>query len=124
VREVVEFLEKEGYRVQKVPFLRGKSGTEHQFDIYATKGEANAQKLIGTVAATSTEVGINDVLRLYAAAMDVGVRNVLLVALPKLTDEAKNLAKFYQILIVEGQDMKQVSERLPDLKIALSHRSK
>ncbi|PUA34073.1 MAG: hypothetical protein B9J98_01435 [Candidatus Terraquivivens tikiterensis] len=98
---------KKGYK------LRGKSGVEHTFTLalwpyeYGSKGTPDVVVEIHLGVVEEVQV-----LSLYAKAIDTEIRNVILAAVPAVSDKAKALAKYYKINIVEAEDTEVLIEKL------------
>ena len=109
---LAEYLRAEGYQVEDLVALRGASGIEHSFDIVATKGK---DSLAISIASSPSEVGDDEVVRFFAKVFDARPTRAILVAMPKLSEGALKLAKFYGIETVEGRDAGEVRSSMERL---------
>jgi len=100
-----EFLIQEGLKVEGPAFLKGKSGAHHSFDIVAYKG-AESQKVIVVDLAPSTENVVSEqpVIALFAKIFDVSPERAYLIAIPKLSENAKKMAELYNIHAIEAKN--------------------
>ncbi len=100
-----EFLVQEGLKVEGPAFLKGKSGAHHSFDIVAYKG-AESQKVIVVDLAASTENVVSEqpVIALFAKIFDVSPERAYLIAIPKLSENAKKMAELYNIHAIEAKN--------------------
>ncbi|MEM3737639.1 MAG: hypothetical protein QXJ75_06120 [Candidatus Bathyarchaeia archaeon] len=104
------FLKSAGYSVENSGRIQGKSGVSHQFDLVATKGD---EKLLVDVACSEVEVDIQPVITMFAKTYDIAPPSrAILVAMPSLSNAAKQLANLYQIAFVEGKDSGEVTAKL------------
>jgi len=112
-REIEEYLRKEGYDVQSSAKIKGASGAEHEVDLFAVKkAEGIEHKILVGISYAENEVGPEEVLKLYAKAYDVGAEDRILIAMPKINKIAQKLATFYQIKVLEADDL---SKAIPQL---------
>jgi len=114
-RKIEEYLTNEGYSVQSSIKIRGTSGVEHEIDTFALKksGIFEHKIVIGiSTGAGGKEVGPEDVLKLFAKAYDVGAHDIILIAIPKLGEEAKHFAQYYRIRTLEAEDLEKAVEQL------------
>jgi len=112
-RQIQEYLGKEGYEIQSSIKVMGKSGAEHEIDIFATKKTGFMEhKLIVGISSAEDAVGQDEVLKLYAKAVDIEADDTILVAIPKLDDVARNFAVHYKIKYVEAIQLKDAVGKL------------
>jgi hypothetical protein len=110
------------FEIQMPGLILGeKSGMRHQFSLLAKKEIAGKQRLI----AIDQVVGENDVqaspLILYVyKTSEVAVDLPIFVAVPKLSDTAKQIAQGHQILIVEGSP--EDTDNLARIKMEIENR--
>jgi len=118
VEELVKPLREEGLVAEAQAVVVGRSGWAHDFS-FAVWGNAQAGSgdkkegpplLVGSVH-MSESVTVPDVLALYAKAFDVGAKAKLMVTRGAADPETKELAKVYDIEIVESRDAKELVER-------------
>jgi hypothetical protein len=105
IAPIREFLVKEGMKVESPAFLHGKSGAKHSFDIAAYKA-GNEQKAIVIDLATSTEAVVSEqpVIALFAKIFDVLPDKAFLVAIPRLSENARKMAELYNIRAIEAKN--------------------
>jgi len=112
-RQIQEYLGKEGYEIQSSVKIMGKSGAEHEVDIFATKKTGFMEhKLIVGISSAEDAVGQDEVLKLYAKAVDIEADDTILVAIPKLSDTARRFANQYKIKYVEAIQLKDAVGKL------------
>jgi general secretion pathway protein E len=113
---VKEYLEQQGYEVTEAAKLIGKSGIEHTFDMIARRddGLTSYTVAIGIVAAGDRQVEAETVFSLANEAYDCGILDRILVAVPEISQEAKQLAAKQRIKVIDGDRV----ERLLTVKAA------
>jgi 5-methylcytosine-specific restriction endonuclease McrA len=102
---ISDCLGSKGYRIEDTNSLRGSSGAEHAFDVVATRGGG---RLVISIASSPSEVGEMEVAGFFAKVFDVRPERAVLVAMPRLSEGALRLAKFYGIAVAEGRDAGEV----------------
>ncbi len=90
--------------------LKGKSGVLHFFDIYAEKGD---DRLLIEFITDENLVVISSVYDLIAKAQDLEATIVVLLAIPAISDDAKQFADYHNISVLEGENLANI---LPNFK--------
>jgi hypothetical protein len=110
-----EFLVETGFEVEAPSFLKGKSGANHMFDVVARKGDT-ARKVTVIDLATSTGSAVSEqpVIGLFAKIFDVSPSNAYLIAVPRMTENAKKMAELYNIQVIEATNEKEVVKALKE----------
>jgi len=108
ITPIREFLVEEKFDVESPAFLKGKSGANHVFDIVAIKGQAK-RKITVIDLATSNENVVSEqpVIALFAKIFDVSPDQAYLIAIPKMSENGKKMAKAYNIQVIEARDQKE-----------------
>ena len=103
--KLLEHLRDFGYRIEEKAKILGRSGVEHTFDILATNDDGIITHTLGiSIMAAKDEVVFDDVSSFDTRAYDVGIHDKLLLACPKLSDEAKQFAQYQRIKFIEVND--------------------
>jgi len=111
-------LTERGYRIEEQAKLKGASGTEYTFDILAYSSDGLITQPMGIdFLSADDEVGKDAVSLLDAKLCDTGIVHSVLVASPKLSDEARRFAEIQQIKVFEVSE--SVGENADDE--ALTH---
>ncbi|PVX24474.1 MAG: hypothetical protein CW691_07535, partial [Candidatus Bathyarchaeum sp.] len=100
---ITELFEGMGFKVESSGVLTGKSGTNHKFDITAVNKKTKKVTAIDVATADDT-VSEQSVISMFAKIFDVSPDCACLVALPKMSESGKNLAKLYKITLIEAKD--------------------
>ena len=100
---LLKSLAEHGYRLNEQVQVKGISGAEHTFDVlaYINDGIITHPVSIDFLSAED-EVGMESVALLDAKIRDTGIIRSLLVASPKLSDEARQFAEGQQIKVFEA----------------------
>jgi general secretion pathway protein E len=119
---VKEYLEKQGYEVTEAAKLLGKSGIEHTFDMVARRddGLTSYTVAIDIVAGGDRQMETDTVFSLANKAYDCGILDRILVAIPELSQEAKELAAKQRIKVIDGERIDQLLtlKSAPPVKVA------
>jgi hypothetical protein len=115
IAPIREFLEQNKFEVESPAFLKGKSGASHMFDIAGYKGEIT-RKVIVIDLSTSAEAGVSEqpVIALFAKTFDVSPDAAFLIAIPKMSENAKKMAELYNIKIIEARNQKEAVKALKE----------
>jgi predicted RNA-binding Zn-ribbon protein involved in translation (DUF1610 family) len=104
--DLIEFLRNKGYNVITPAVMRGKSTVDHEVDIYAEhNGGKLGDRLIFRLCINAIEVRPDEILKLYGKGHDLNIMELFIVAIPKLSHEAKLLAKFYGMRVYEAETL-------------------
>ncbi len=107
IAPIRDFLMGEGLTVESPAFLKGKSGTNHSFDIVAYKGTSRQSAMVVDLAkATEDEVSEQAVIALFAKVFDVSPERAYLIAIPQLNENGRKMAQLYNITAIEAKDQK------------------
>jgi hypothetical protein len=108
------FLEKKGYRVEEKYKLKGRSGAEHILDFYAQKDDGIVNHSIAACI-IADEVSLannaNIVTNFDSATYDVGIRDKVIISVPKLSKEDRQFADYQRIKILEAKDLAEFSKQ-------------
>jgi DNA-binding response OmpR family regulator/predicted RNA-binding Zn-ribbon protein involved in translation (DUF1610 family) len=110
--QLVDFLRLQGYQVQELAQLTGKSGAVHTFDILAIRDDVltKINLGIGILVATTGEsdVSLEAMFRFDTRAYDIGINYKVVIAIPKLGPEAINFANRQMIRAFEARTLASV----------------
>ncbi len=115
IAPIKDFLQNHGFEVESPGFLKGKSGANHMFDIIASP--AGMKRDITVIdLATSTEEVVTEqpVIAMFAKIYDVSPNKACLIAIPKICENGKKLARLYKIDLFEAKDLKEAIKVLAD----------
>ena len=116
--QVREYLEKQGYGITEGAKLMGKSGVEHIFDMLAKRDDGFATHTIAICIATTagdsdTEAGT--VFSFANKAYDAGIQERIFIAIPELSQEAKELAEKQRIKVINEEQIESLLNLKPKL---------
>ncbi|MBI4286161.1 MAG: type II/IV secretion system protein [Chloroflexi bacterium] len=111
--QAIDYLKKQGYQVSPRATVRGKSGVEYTFDVVATTTSANqvTYTLGMDFFIGDKEIGLEQVAAFDTKAYDCGIDAKAIVVLPKLSAQAKQLAQFQKVKVIEVNE-KPIAELL------------
>ncbi len=115
IAPIKEFLESRGFEVESPGFLKGKSGTNHMFDLVASRGGKD-QKVTAIDLAASTGDAVSEqvVIAMFAKVYDVAPDKACLVAIPKMSKNGSKLAELYKIKVIEAKNQKEAIKALKE----------
>ncbi|MCW4045104.1 MAG: hypothetical protein NWE94_06265 [Candidatus Bathyarchaeota archaeon] len=108
VSPIRDFLTDEGFTVESPALLKGKSGTNHSFDIAAYKDKSRQKAIVVDLAKSNEDfVSEQPVIALFAKIFDVSPDRAYLIAIPQLNENGRKMAQLYNIRAVEAKDAKE-----------------
>ena len=113
--QIKTYLGQQGYEVVEGARRVGKSGIQHIFDMVAQKNDGFTDRLIaiGVSAGGEREVEVGSIFSLANKAYDCGMSERILVAVPGLSGEAKQLAYKQRIKVIDGEQIEQLLASKP-----------
>ena len=115
IAPIRDFLMEEGLTVESSAFLKGKSGTNHSFDIVAYKGNARQKATVIDVAkSTGDIVSEQPVITLFAKIFDVSPDKAYLIAIPQLNENGRKMAQLYKIHAIEAKNQQDAVKALKE----------
>jgi general secretion pathway protein E len=108
--QIREYLEQQGYAVTEGAKHLGNSGIEHTFDMLARRddGFTTYTIAIGIVAGGDREIEVGTIFSLANKAYDCGILDRILISIPDLSEEAKQLARKQRIKVIGGEQIEQL----------------
>lgn len=109
---VRDYLEKQGYEITDRAKLMGKSGIEHTFDMLAQKddGFTTYRIAICIIDGGDRETEVATIFGFANKAYDTGIQSRALIATPKLSPEAKQLAQKQRIKVIDVEQIESMFE--------------
>ncbi len=111
---LLEFMQKEGLKVESPAFLEGESGVEHSFDILARN---DGRRTVFDIVTGRDSVDETAVITFFAKALDVAHDESVLISVPKASERAKRLCKLYNIALVEGDSIDEILASMATLSL-------
>jgi len=108
--QIREYLEQQGYAVTEEAKRLGNSGIEHTFDMLGQRddGFTSYTIAIGIAAGGDREIEVGTIFSLANKAYDCGILDRILIAIPDLSEEAKQLARKQRIKVIDGEQIGQL----------------
>jgi general secretion pathway protein E len=113
--QIKKYLEQQGYEVTEAAKRIGKSGIQHTFDMLAQRDDGFTSHVIavGVTAGGEREVAVGAIFSLANKAYDCGMSDRILVAVPGLSEEAKQLAYKQRIKVIDGAQIERLAVSKP-----------
>ncbi|MGB8706826.1 MAG: hypothetical protein WCD72_02595 [Dehalococcoidia bacterium] len=103
--KLLEHLKNCGYKFEEKAKIMGRSGVEHTFDILAVNDDGVINHTLAiNILIAQDEISFNTVSSFDSRAYDVGIHDKLLLACPRLSQEAKQFAQYQRIKTIEVND--------------------
>jgi len=103
--KLLEHLKNCGYKFEEKAKILGRSGVEHVFDILAVNNDGVINHTLAiNILIAQDEISFNAVSSFDTRAYDVGIHDKLLLACPRLSQEAKQFAQYQRIKAIEIND--------------------
>jgi len=112
--QLIQYLEKQGYRVKENAEVKGRSGAAHNIDILATRDEGIITHRIAIgIEADEKPMGLDKVFDFDDKAYDAGILDKVFIAVPGLTREAGQFAKRQGIRVFGVEQLEPPEEGSP-----------
>ncbi len=113
--QVRKYLEQQGYEVTDGAKLLGKSGIEHTFDMLGQRndGLTSYNIAIGIAAGGDRDIEVGTIFSFANKAYDCGILDRILIAIPELGQETKQLALKQRIKVIDGEQVGKLSTPAP-----------
>jgi general secretion pathway protein E len=116
---VRKYLVQLGYNVTEGAKLLGKSGVEHTFDMLGQRddGITSYTVAVSVAAGGDKEAEAGIIFSFANKAYDCGILDRMLIAIPELSQEAKQLAHKQRIKVIDGERVEEVLTLKTDLPV-------
>jgi len=113
--QLIQYLEKQGYIVKKNAEVKGRSGAAHNIDILATRDEGIITHRIAIgIEVGKKPMGLDKVFDFDDKAYDAGILDKVFIAVPGLTNEAKQFAERQGIRVFEVGQLEPSGKEKPE----------
>jgi hypothetical protein len=104
--QLIQYLNKLGYRVKEKAEVKGQSGAAHKIDILAIKDEGIITHRIAIgIEESEKPMGLDKVFDFDDSVYDAGIMDKVFVAVPELTKEARQFAERQGIKVFEVEKL-------------------
>lgn len=110
--KVTQLFEESGFEVKAPTTLQGLSGVSNDFDLGTKKEEI---EIVLDMISAAEEVGPKDVVAFFAKVFDSKPPKALLIAMPRISREARKLAAMYGIEVIAAEEPDEIIEGLAAL---------
>ena len=119
--QFVDFIRNQGYEVAENAMVNSttKSGANHVLDIVARRDDGLITYTIGVgilIDSWGKDVGLAEVFAFDNKVYDLGIHDKVLLALPKLSSEARQFARQQRIKVLEEKDFETILNSPPPTK--------
>ena len=116
---VIEYLESDGYQVTAGARIRGKSGIEHTFDVLAQNDDGITKRVIAIciVMSGDKEAEASAVFNFANKAYDAGIKDRVLIAVPRVDPETKQLAEKQRIKVIDEEKRESLLSQMRQQKV-------
>ena len=115
-KQIRRYLERQGYAITEGAKLMGNSGIEHTFDMLAQRddGLTSYNIALGIASGGDREMEVGTIFSLANKAYDCGILDRILIAVPELSQETKQLARKQRIKVIDGEQIEQLLTLKPE----------
>lgn len=104
--QLMQYLNKQGYRVKEKAEVKGQSGAAHKIDILAVKDEGIISHRIAIgIEVSEKPMGLDRIFDFDDSAYDAGIMDKVFIAIPGLTKEAIQFAERQGITVFEVEQL-------------------
>ena len=121
-KRVITYLESQGFQVSTKAQLRGQSGIEHTFDMLAQRDNGITQQTIAIYLFIkgAKESEASTIFDFANKAYDVGIKEKVLIAIPRVEPETKQLAEKQRIKVIDEEKIESLRLDTPEHKVTSS----
>jgi general secretion pathway protein E len=107
---LIDYLKRHAYEVKENALVRGRSGAEHSIDILAMRDDGIIIHHIAIgIKVSKKPIVLNKVFEFDDKAYDIGIRDKVFIAVPELTQEARQFAERQRIRVFEVKELEPSS---------------
>ena len=100
--------------------ISGASGEKQQFDIVVSSKEKSPHPIVVVdIRIGEQPIGENQVISMFAKKFDTNPLCAILVSVPSSTPEAKEMAKHYNIIMIDAEKPSQVTDTILGATVTL-----
>jgi len=113
---IKKLLEERGFRVETPGFVEGRSGVRHMFDMTAQNNGRKSYKTAINISESADGKPVTEqaVIDMFAKAYDSNIEKLILIAMPKISENGKRLANLYKIHIIEAKKPNDALEKIKE----------
>lgn len=120
LRPIVTKLKSLGWDVKTLNSISGVSGEKQQFDLLVNSKDKSPKPIVVVDIRIGEQlIGENQVISMFAKKFDANPLSAILVCVPGSTPEAKEMAKRYNIIMIDADKPSQVSDTILGATVTL-----
>jgi signal peptidase I len=120
LRPIVTKLKLLGWDVKTLDEISGMSGVKHQFDLVVSSKEKSPHPIVVVdIRIGELPIGESQVISMFAKKFDANPLSAILVSVPSSTPEAKEMAKRYNIIMIDAEKPSQVADTVLGATVSL-----
>lgn len=119
-KHVIKYLEGQGFQVTVKAQLNGKSGIKHTLDMLAQRDDGITEQTIAIclVKKSDKESEADAIFNFANKAYDVGIKEKVLIAIPMVDPETKQLAEKQRIKVIDEEKIDSLILNESDKRVA------
>jgi general secretion pathway protein E len=119
---VIKYLESQGFQVTTNAKLQGNSGIEHTFDMLANRDSGITSQTIAICLAVGGDKDseASTIFSFANKAYDAGIKDRVLIAIPFVDPETKQLAEKQRIKVIDEEKIESQLLRAPEQQVKVS----
>ncbi len=123
LRPIVTKLKSLGWDVKTANAVSGTSGEKQQFDLIVSSKEKSPNPIVVIdIRIGEQPIGESQVISMFAKKFDANPLSAILVSVPASTLEAKEMAKRYNIIMIDAEKPSQVADTILGASVTLLDR--
>ena len=114
LKPVMDLLRSAGWTVEKRKSITGRSGVTYIFSLVASRKHSTMKKpeILIDMIMSDKLIDEAQILPFIAKIMDIDAENVIVACSPRLNRAANNLLKYYNVAVVEGSTLEELTKVL------------
>ena len=112
---ISDYMKGQGYNVTSKASVRGQSGVEHVFDVLARRDDGFTIRTIalGIAEGGESQAEVSAIFDFANKSFDTGIKERVLIAIPKMSPESKKLADKQRIKVFDEEKLDTLLSRSP-----------
>lgn len=112
---IYQILESKNISVVKMHSIKGRSGVVHTVPLYINDYRGNDIVIEYCIDDNDTRISSNTFIQVIIKLMDLQVKHMILICIPKMIDELRYMAATNNIMVIEGNNKNVIIANLLDI---------